>query len=245
MLLFTLLFGILQFGMWFWAWQAGGHAAREAARVAAVNPCDSAKVTDAGQKPLDGAPVSGPPSRSARRPMSGSATRSPSGSSSRPSTSGFFPGFDGIVDKSATSRVENVPPGGADVLTTASPAGTPATSEVPSPSWSPSSPWSCSQLGAMAVDIGQAYAKKSLLQTDVDLAVMAATAELTSGGDCNPEVVAKATEFLNKADNAVPGQYTVDLGGSPTDQDGYIHCHDWRVDLYAPKSHVDFGLARP
>ena len=40
-LLFTLLFGILQFGMWFWAWQAGGHAAREAARVAAVNPCNT------------------------------------------------------------------------------------------------------------------------------------------------------------------------------------------------------------
>jgi hypothetical protein len=98
--------------------------------------------------------------------------------------------------------------------------------------------------GAMAVDIGQAYAKKSLLQTDVDLAVMAATAELTSGGECNPEVVTKATEFLNKADNSVPGQYTVDLGGSPSDQDGYIHCHDWRVDLYAPKSHVDFGLGK-
>ena len=26
MILFTLLFGIIQFSLWFWAWQAGGHA---------------------------------------------------------------------------------------------------------------------------------------------------------------------------------------------------------------------------
>ena len=37
---FTLLFGIIQFGLWFWAWQATAHAAREASRVAAVNPCN-------------------------------------------------------------------------------------------------------------------------------------------------------------------------------------------------------------
>jgi hypothetical protein len=98
--------------------------------------------------------------------------------------------------------------------------------------------------GALAVDIGQAYAKRSLLQTDVDVAVMAATAELTSGGDCNPEVIAKATEFLEKSDNAVPGQYDVDLGGTPDDADGYISCHNWRVDLWAPKAHVEYGLGR-
>ncbi|GAB3261289.1 TadE/TadG family type IV pilus assembly protein [Nocardioides dilutus] len=99
-------------------------------------------------------------------------------------------------------------------------------------------------VGALAVDIGHAYAKRSLLQTDVDLAVMAATAELTSGGACNPEVVAKAEEFLEKSENAVPGQYAVDLGGSAGDQDGYITCNNWRVDLWAPKSHVEYGLGR-
>lgn len=99
-------------------------------------------------------------------------------------------------------------------------------------------------VGALAVDIGNAYAKRSLLQTDVDVAVMAATAELTSGGACNPEVVAKATEFLEKAENAVPGQYDVDLGGSADDQDGFITCNNWRVDLWAPKSHVKYGLGQ-
>lgn len=99
-------------------------------------------------------------------------------------------------------------------------------------------------LGALAVDIGQAYAKRSLLQTDVDLAVMAATAELDNAGACNAEVVAKAEEFLEKAENAVPGQYDVDLTGSSDDQDGYISCSNWRVDLWAPKSHVEYGLGQ-
>lgn len=97
-------------------------------------------------------------------------------------------------------------------------------------------------VGAFAVDIGQAYAKKSLEQTDVDVAVMAATAELDNPGGCNPEVVTKATEYLTKADNEVTGQYPIDLGGSPGDQDGYIECKDWRVKLWAPASRADFAL---
>jgi hypothetical protein len=78
----------------------------------------------------------------------------------------------------------------------------------------------------------------------VDVAVMAATAELTSAGACDPEVVAKAEEFLEKPENAVPGQYEVDLGGSADDHDGFITCSNWRVDLWAPKSHVEYGLGR-
>lgn len=98
-------------------------------------------------------------------------------------------------------------------------------------------------IGAFAVDIGQAYAKKSLEQTDVDVAVMAAAAELTSSGPCNQQVIDKATEYLSKAENKVAGQYPINLGGSPGDQDGYISCKDWRVDLWAPASRVDFALA--
>lgn len=97
--------------------------------------------------------------------------------------------------------------------------------------------------GALAVDIGHAFAKRSLLQTDVDMAVMAATPELNSAGACNPEVVAKAEEFLEKSENAVPGQYDVDLTGSSDDLDGFISCSNWRVDLWAPRSHVEYGLA--
>ena len=99
-------------------------------------------------------------------------------------------------------------------------------------------------VGALAVDVGQAYAKRSLLQTDVDLAVMAAAAELNSAGSCNAEVVTVAEEYLLKATNAVPGQYAVNLGGAPGDSDGYISCADWKVTLWAPKSRVDLGLGR-
>jgi len=97
-------------------------------------------------------------------------------------------------------------------------------------------------VGALAVDLGHAYATRSLLQTDVDLAVMAAAAELDNGGACNPEVITKATEYLSKADNHVPGQYPIDLGGTAGDNDGYISCDNWKVTLWAPRSHVDYGL---
>ncbi len=97
--------------------------------------------------------------------------------------------------------------------------------------------------GALAVDFGQAYAKKSLLQTDVDVAVLAAAAELTGPGACNSEVVDKATEFLDKADNRVPGQQTVDLHNASKD-DGFIECSNWKVSLWAPKAHVDYTLGR-
>lgn len=38
--LLTLLIGIIQFAIWFWAFQVGSHAAREGARQYAVHPCD-------------------------------------------------------------------------------------------------------------------------------------------------------------------------------------------------------------
>lgn len=99
-------------------------------------------------------------------------------------------------------------------------------------------------VGALAVDLGQAYAKKSLVQTDVDLAVLAATQELTTDGACNAEVVTTAEEYLENEANHVPGQPdTVDLSGSSDDGDGYISCADWRVDLWAPSAQVDYGLA--
>jgi Flp pilus assembly protein TadG len=113
MLLFTLLFGIIQFSLWFWAWQAGGHAAREAARVAAVSPCDDAKIQNAGKGPLTGPPAATTPAIA--------VTRTPSVKVGDPITVqvtfesldvGFFPWLDLTITKSATSRVENVPPGG-------------------------------------------------------------------------------------------------------------------------------------
>ncbi len=112
MILFTLLFGIIQFGLWFWAWQAGGHAAREAARVAAVSPCDDTKITDAGKKPLDGAPTTNTPTVSVAKPLVKVGEPITVRVQFTTLDLGFFPGFTGSIDKSATSRIENVPAGG-------------------------------------------------------------------------------------------------------------------------------------
>lgn len=111
-LLFTLLFGIIQFGLWFWSWQTGAHAAREAARVAAVNPCDDAGIESTARDALTGAPATGT-SVSVVRPTTLKVGEEITVHLVFTTTDlGFFPGFDGIVDKSATSRVENVPAGG-------------------------------------------------------------------------------------------------------------------------------------
>ena len=99
-------------------------------------------------------------------------------------------------------------------------------------------------VSALAIDVGEIYAKRSALQSNVDLAVMAAAAELDSDGACNPEVVAAATDYLENNNNEVPDQVAVELGGTPGDGDGFIRCSDWKVELWAPTAKVDYGLAR-
>ncbi|WP_255891264.1 TadE/TadG family type IV pilus assembly protein [Nocardioides astragali] len=98
--------------------------------------------------------------------------------------------------------------------------------------------------GAVAVDMGQAYAKRSALQSNVDMAVMAAAAELTKASGCNTEVVTKAEEFLVKAANEVHGQVTMDLDdGDPID--GEISCPgNWRVNLIAPRAIVELTMGK-
>src|SRR5687768_5990918 len=98
--------------------------------------------------------------------------------------------------------------------------------------------------GALAVDVGHVYAKRSALQSNVDHAVMAAAAELDNDGACNQEVIDVATEYLLKPGNEVADQIAVDLAGAPGDVDGFIQCNDWKVQLWAPKSHVEYGLAK-
>lgn len=114
MLLFTLLFGILQFGLWFWCWQTGAHAAREAARFSAVEPCDDAGIKGKASAALDGAPVTGAaPTIDVDRPADVRVGDEITVHIHFTTVDlGFFPTFDGIIDKSATSRVENVPAGG-------------------------------------------------------------------------------------------------------------------------------------
>ena len=100
-------------------------------------------------------------------------------------------------------------------------------------------------VGALAVDMGQVYAKRAALQSNVDMAVLAAAAELDSAGSCNSDVISAATDYLQE--NWIDGTadpLVVNLGGSAGDSDGYIRCDDWKVELWAPTATVNFGLAK-
>lgn len=113
-ILLTLLIGIIQFSIWFWGYQAGSHAAREAARYAAVEPCEDGPIESRGAERVDElAPASGDDATV-------DVTRDPSadykvGDEITVSVSfpimniGVIPGFPSTVSKSATSRIENVP----------------------------------------------------------------------------------------------------------------------------------------
>ena len=111
---FTLLFGIIQFGLWFWAWEATAHAAREASRVAAVNPCNTGgEVVSAGTDALAGTPgnnASVDPGTPTGPQVGGDVTVIVRFEAV---DIGFFSslGFNGVINKSATSRIENVPAG--------------------------------------------------------------------------------------------------------------------------------------
>lgn len=98
-------------------------------------------------------------------------------------------------------------------------------------------------IGAVAVDMGQVYAKRAALQSNVDLAVLAAAAELNGTGGCTVEAKAEATRFLTLAGNEVPLQQPVNLNDGDR-ANGEIICSGWTVQLWAPRARVDFGLAK-
>lgn len=98
--------------------------------------------------------------------------------------------------------------------------------------------------GAIAMDMGSVYAKRSALQSNVDMAVLAAAAEIDGTNTCTNEAIAAATDYLTRPENEVDGQATVDLGGSEEDGDGFIQCIGWRVELTAPEAHAEFTMGK-
>ncbi|MCM0619231.1 TadE/TadG family type IV pilus assembly protein [Nocardioides bruguierae] len=113
-ILVTLVFGIIQFSLYFWAWQSAGNAARSAARAGAVDPCDTAAVQTAATNALAGTPTDGAPAGVTVTPPSPVEV----GSDLTVTITfdaldlGFFPFLDPAIDKSVTTRVEHVPAGG-------------------------------------------------------------------------------------------------------------------------------------
>jgi hypothetical protein len=103
-------------------------------------------------------------------------------------------------------------------------------------------------MAAVAIDMGQVYAKRASLQSAVDQAVLAAAAKIDgTSGPCTPEAQSTAKTFLisnwidQGGDPKVVGD--INLGGSATDGNGFMTCTGWRVDLWAPTAKVNLGLA--
>lgn len=97
-------------------------------------------------------------------------------------------------------------------------------------------------VGALTVDLGQAYAKKRDMQTTVDLAVLAAAAELP---DSESEATLVAEKYLSDnfdlSNTQSTGVWDLDDGN---DVNGEIYFPDNSVRLVAPPGRVEFGLAR-
>jgi Putative Flp pilus-assembly TadE/G-like len=98
-------------------------------------------------------------------------------------------------------------------------------------------------VGAIAVDMGQVYAKRAALQSNVDLAALAAAAELDGTDRCSVAAKEAAARLLTTAGNEVDLQAPLDFNDGDL-SNGQIVCSGWSVKLWAPSARVDFGLAK-
>lgn len=106
-------------------------------------------------------------------------------------------------------------------------------------------------MAAVAIDVGQVYAKRASLQSAADQAVLAAAAELDGTSVCTAGALDAAKKYLLSN--------WIDQGGDPEtlgsikldnsyDADGTYNgrlvCKKWRVELSAPTAKVSLGLAK-
>lgn len=98
-------------------------------------------------------------------------------------------------------------------------------------------------LCALAVDLGSAFARKRDIQTQADLATLAAAAHLPHSASTQSDIYAAATSFSNK--NKVAGQDASFWNFSDSDKaNGFIEFDSpTMLRLFAPQSEVDFWLA--
>jgi hypothetical protein len=98
-------------------------------------------------------------------------------------------------------------------------------------------------IAALSFDLGNAWARKRDVQTQVDMAALAGAARLPSGTN-NAEIADDAADYLNR--NKAPGQQDV-TGADLTDPDplnGNIEfIGSAKIRVTAPVATVDFGFA--
>ena len=107
-------------------------------------------------------------------------------------------------------------------------------------------------MAALAIDVGQVYAKRASLQSAVDQAVLAAAAELDGTNVCTPAAIDAAKKYLvrNWIDQGGDPKVVadIDLTANNVDAygrgDGYMKCTKWTVELTSPTAAVNLGLAK-
>ena len=115
LIMITLTALTIQFAVLFWGYQAASSAAREAARFGAVEPCDNAAIIALGDLRVDEvAPVSG--SAGFTSVLSAAPVKVGDQLTVRVTFTTLnivpLPGTWPSIDKTATTRVENIPAGG-------------------------------------------------------------------------------------------------------------------------------------
>lgn len=98
-------------------------------------------------------------------------------------------------------------------------------------------------LCALGVDLGSAFARKRDIQTQADLATLAAAAKLPYSASNEAAIEQAATDYATS--NEVAGQDTTTWNFGDADQaNGYIeYVGANKLRLFAPRSNVDFWLA--
>jgi hypothetical protein len=101
-------------------------------------------------------------------------------------------------------------------------------------------------VAALAVDLGNAWARKQDAQSQVDLATLSAAQLLPRTASNQDAILDEVVRYLSSTNNLVPGQATVTRAGltDGDDANGEVHFDsDVHLRVVAPAAEVKFGLA--
>ena len=102
-------------------------------------------------------------------------------------------------------------------------------------------------MAALSVDLGNAWARKRAVQTQVDVSALSAGHLLPQTAATTNDIVDQVADYLNRVNNQVYGQSDVTraqlLDGSLTNGEVIFSNGGKRMRVVSPAAHVEFGLA--
>lgn len=101
-------------------------------------------------------------------------------------------------------------------------------------------------VAALAVDLGNTYARKRAAQTQADMVALAAAAQLPKTSTNTPAIEAVLRQFSNK--NEIPGQDPISWNWDLTDTDetdGYVEFDGLnKIRVYSPDAYVSYAFGQ-